>query len=496
VELQSLHFSIQVVMGNIVLEKPAKQQHYLKIIEIHMTAASKIPVSIDMSAYWLPYTPNRYFHQHPKIMQSAKGAYYYDDHGRKLFDGLSGLWCSPLGHADPRIGAAISQQYETMDYCPAFQMASEATFTLASRIVKMAPKGLDKVFFTNSGSEAVDTALKIAIGYHRVMGNASRTRMIGRDRAYHGVGVGGISVGGMVANRKMFASMMMPGVDHLPHTYNLSQMAFSKGQPTWGAHLADELEKIVALHDANTIAAVILEPMQGSTGVLVPPEGYLQKIREICTKHGILLIFDEVITGFGRLGAHFAADRFDVTPDMITFAKAITNGVIPMGGVLVRGDIYDAIMGAGGQAQMIEFFHGYTYSGHPIPAAAAHAVLDIFESDDVIQRARALEPVLEDSLHALKGQSGILDIRNFGLSGAIELDPVPGKPGLRAMKVLEACIERGVLVRVSGDAIAVAPPFISTSMEVQNLISVLGDAVDASMKISALNDAKNSKEYC
>ena len=415
-------------------------------------------------------------------MTSAKGAYYYDDHGRKLFDGLSGLWCSPLGHADPRIGAAIARQYQTMDYCPAFQMASESTFTLASRIAKLAPTGLNKVFFTNSGSEAVDTALKIAIGYHRVMGNASRIRMIGRERAYHGVGLGGISVGGMVANRKMFASMMMPGVDHLPHTYNLSQMAFSKGQPSWGAHLADELEKLVALHDANTIAAVILEPVQGSTGVLVPPDGYLQKIRETCTKHGILLIFDEVITGFGRLGANFGAGRFGVIPDMITFAKAITNGIIPMGGVLVRDDIYDAIIAAGGQEHMIEFFHGYTYSGHPIPTAAAHAVLDIFESDDLVNRARALEPVLENAIHSLRGKSGILDIRNFGLTGAIELDPIPGKPGLRSMKVLEACIERGALVRVAGDAIAVGPPFISTPAELENLVSVMAEAVDVAMK--------------
>jgi beta-alanine--pyruvate transaminase len=449
-----------------------------------MNSFSKTSTQIDMSSYWLPFTPNRYFQGHPKIMTSAKGAYYYDDHGRKLFDGLSGLWCSPLGHADPRIGAAIAKQYETMDYCPAFQMASETTFTLATRIAKLAPQGLSKVFFCNSGSEAVDTALKIAIGYHRVMGNASRIRMIGRERAYHGVGLGGISVGGMVANRKMFASMMMPGVDHLPHTYNLSQMAFSKGQPTWGVHLADELEKLVALHDANTIAAVILEPLQGSTGVIVPPVGYLQKIREICTKHGILLIFDEVITGFGRLGANFGADRFGVIPDMITFAKGITNGIIPMGGVLVRDDIYDAILAAGGQEQMIEFFHGYTYSGHPIPAAAAHAVLDIFESDDLVNRARALEPVLENAIHSLKGKSGILDIRNFGLTGAIELDPVPGKPGLRSMKVLEACIERGALVRVSGDAIAVGPPFISTPAELENLVSVLGEAVDVAMKIA------------
>ena len=447
-----------------------------------MSSVSKTSTPIDMSSYWLPFTPNRYFQGHPKIMTSAKGAYYYDDHGRKLFDGLSGLWCSPLGHADPRIGAAIARQYQTMDYCPAFQMASESTFTLASRIAKLAPTGLNKVFFTNSGSEAVDTALKIAIGYHRVMGNASRIRMIGRERAYHGVGLGGISVGGMVANRKMFASMMMPGVDHLPHTYNLSQMAFSKGQPSWGAHLADELEKLVALHDANTIAAVILEPVQGSTGVLVPPDGYLQKIRETCTKHGILLIFDEVITGFGRLGANFGAGRFGVIPDMITFAKAITNGIIPMGGVLVRDDIYDAIIAAGGQEHMIEFFHGYTYSGHPIPTAAAHAVLDIFESDDLVNRARALEPVLENAIHSLKGKSGILDIRNFGLTGAIELDPIPGKPGLRSMKVLEACIERGALVRVAGDAIAVGPPFISTPAELENLVSVMAEAVDVAMK--------------
>ena len=448
-----------------------------------MTASSNAP-DIDMSAYWLPFTPNRYFHQNPKVMQSAKGAYYYDNQGRKLFDGLSGLWCSPLGHADPRIGAAINKQYETMDYCPAFQMASEATFKLASRITKMAPQGLDKVFFTNSGSEAVDTALKIAIGYHRVMGNASRVRMIGRDRAYHGVGMGGISVGGMVANRKMFTSLMISGVDHLPHTLNLSQMAFSRGQPTWGAHLADELEKIVALQDANTIAAVILEPVQGSTGVIVPPVGYLQKIREICTKHGILLIFDEVITGFGRLGTNFGADHFGVVPDMITFAKAITNGVIPMGGVLVRGDIYDSIIGSGGQEQAIEFFHGYTYSGHPIPTAAAHAVLDIFASDDLVNRAKALSPVLENGLHALKGRSGILDIRNCGLSGAVDLEPMPGRPGLRALKVLEACIERGALVRVAGDCIAVGPPFISKPQEVEFLCSVLGDAIDAAMKLN------------
>jgi beta-alanine--pyruvate transaminase len=341
---------------------------------------------VDMQAYWMPYTPNRYFRKNPKIMVSAKGVYYTDDHGRKLLDGASGLWTSPLGHGDPRIIEAIQRQYHTMDYVPAFQMASKETFRLANRIAQYAPNGLGKVFFVNSGSEAVDTALKMALAYHRAKGEASRTRMIGRERAYHGGCVGGISVGGIPTNRKMFGAIMMPGVDHLPHTLNLSQMAFSRGQPTWGAHLADDLERIVLLHDASNIAAVILEPVQGSTGVIVPPLGYLEKIREICTKHGILLIFDEVITGFGRLAANFGADRFGVKPDMITFAKAITNGVIPMGGVIVRDDIYETITGIGGQEQLIEFFHGYTYSGHPLATAAAHACLDIFETDDFVDK--------------------------------------------------------------------------------------------------------------
>jgi beta-alanine--pyruvate transaminase len=322
----------------------------------------------------------------------------------------------------------------------------------------------------------------MARAYWKLQGQASKTRFIGREKAYHGVNFGGLAVGGIAANRKMFGQSIE--ADHLSHTL-LASNAFSKGLPTHGVELADELNALISLHDASTIAAVIIEPFSGSGGVVLPPVGYLQKIREICTKHGILLIFDEVITGFGRLGANFGADRFGVTPDMITFAKAITNGVIPMGGVLVRGDIYDAIMGAGGQEQMIEFFHGYTYSGHPIPTAAAHAVLDIFESDGLINRARALEPVLENALHALKGKSGILDIRNFGLSGALDLDPIPGKPGLRAMKVLEGCIERGALVRIAGECIAVGPPFISKPEEVEFLCGVLGEAVDAAMKINA-----------
>jgi len=426
----------------------------------------------DMQAYWMPYTPNRYFRKNPKIMVSAKGVYYTDDHGRKLLDGASGLWTSPLGHGDPRIIEAIQRQYHSMDYVPAFQMAGTETFRLANRITQYAPSGLGKVFFVNSGSEAVDTALKIALAYHRAKGEASRIRMIGRERAYHGGCVGGISVGGIPTNRKMFGAMMMPGVDHLPHTLNLSQMAFSRGQPTWGAHLAEDLERLVLLHDASNIAAVILEPVQGSTGVIVPPVGYLERIREICTKHGILLIFDEVITGFGRLAANFGADRFGVKPDMITFAKAITNGVIPMGGVIVRDDIYESITGIGGQEQLIEFFHGYTYSGHPLATAAAHACLDIFESDAIMARTTVLDQVLGDAVHSLKGTPGIIDIRNCGVCAAFDLEPIPGKPGLRGMQILESCIEYGILVRITGDTIAMGPPFIASSEEVQSLVEI------------------------
>ena len=341
----------------------------------------------------------------------------------------------------------------------------------------MAPAELTRVFFTNSGSEAVDTALKVAYGYHRLHGEASRMRFIGRERGYHGVGFGGMSVGGMVGNRKMFGPIMIPGVDHLPHTYNLSQMAFSKGQPTWGAHLADELERIVALHDASTIAAVIVEPMQGSSAVLVPPVGYLQKLREICTRHGILLIFDEVITGFGRLGENFGAQRFGVTPDIITFAKGVTNGIIPMGGIIVREEIYQAFMGAGAPAHAIELFHGYTYSGHPMAAAVGHAALDILSGEGLIQCARELEPVLEGAMHALRGAAGVIDIRNMGLAAAIDLDPIPGKPGLRGMKVFEHGIEEGLLLRLAGDSIAVGPPFISTPDEIAKMCEGLGRAI-------------------
>ena len=431
-----------------------------------MTARQPIT---GLDHYWLPFTPNRYFQDHPKMLASAKGAWYTTSDGRRLFDCLSGLWCTPCGHGHPRIVEAITRQAQTLDYSPAFQFCNPVTLSLADRVAGMAPEGLTRVFFTNSGSEAVDTALKVAYGYHRVRGEASRMRFIGRERAYHGVGFGGMAVGGMVANRKMFGPIMLPGVDHLPHTWNLSQMAFSRGQPTWGAHLADELERLVALHDASTIAAVIVEPMQGSSAVVVPPVGYLEKLRAICTKHGILLIFDEVITGFGRLGENFGAQRLGVTPDIITFAKGVTNGVIPMGGIIVREDIFQAFMGAGAPAHAVELFHGYTYSGHPMAAACGHAALDIMEEEGSIERARELEPVLENAVHALKGETGVTDIRNMGLAAAVDLDPIPGKPGLRGMRVFERGLEEGFLLRLAGDAIAVGPPFISTEDELARM---------------------------
>ena len=430
-------------------------------------------------AYWMPFTSNRYLKQNPRsrILARAEGAYYTTLEGKRLFDCLSGLWCCPLGHGHPRIAEAVAGQVKELDYSPAFQMGHPKVFSLAERIVALAPGGMGQVFFCNSGSEAVDTALKIAVAYHRMRGEASRTRLIGRERGYHGVGIGGISVGGMAPNRKMFAPLLLQGVDHLPHTYNASEMAYSRGQPEWGAHLADELERIVALHDASTIAAVIVEPMQGSAGVVVPPTGYLEKLRAICDKHGILLIFDEVITGFGRLGEPFGAQRFGVTPDMITFAKIVTNGVIPMGGVIVKGAIHDAFMT--GPATAVELFHGYTYSGHPVAAAAAHATLDVIHDEDLIGRARGLAPVLEQAVHALKGEPGIADIRNIGLAAAVELEPIPDKPGVRALKVFERAIEEGMLFRFTGDTISMAPPFISTRTEIESMIEKLRSAIRA-----------------
>ncbi|MEW9900205.1 aspartate aminotransferase family protein [Chitinivorax sp. PXF-14] len=432
-----------------------------------------------LSPYWMPFTHNRYFRDHHelRIIESAEGVYYTTREGQRLFDCLSGLWCSGLGHRHPAIVEAVKRQLDTVDYTPAFQMGYEPTFRLAGRIADMAPAGFEQVFFTNSGSEAVDTALKIALAYHRLKGEAQRTRFIGREKGYHGVGFGGISVGGMVANRKIFAAAMLPSVDHLPHTHNLEQMAFSRGQPAWGGHLADELERIVALHDASTIAAVIVEPMQGSGGVIVPPQGYLQRLRQLCDRHGILLIFDEVITGFGRMGAPFGAHYFGVTPDLMTFAKCVNNGTVPLGGVIVKQAIHDTFMQ--GPDHLVEFFHGYTYSGHPLAVAAAHATLDILRDENIFERVQTLTPVLEDAVHALKGEAHVIDIRNCGLAAAVELTPIDGKPGLRSLRVFEAALKRGMLFRFSGDIIAMAPPFVSTPQQVQDMVTVLREAIRA-----------------
>lgn len=429
--------------------------------------------TLKNGTYWMPFTANRRVRSEPgsRIIASAKGAYYYTPDGKALFDTLSGLWCTPLGHGHPRIVEALKTQAETLDYCTAFQIANPVTVRLAERVADMAPDGLDHVFFTNSGSEAVDTALKIALGFHRLRGEGGRFRMIGRERGYHGVGFGGMSVGGIVPNRKMFATGMMNGVDHLPHTYDASQMAFCKGQPSWGADRADDLERLVGLHDASTIAAVIVEPVQGSTGVLVPPVGYLQRLRDICTRHGILLIFDEVITGFGRMGENFASQRFNVKPDMITFAKAVTNGIVPMGGVIVSKEIYDTFMT--GPENAIEFAHGYTYSGHPMAAAVGNAVLDIMEEESILSRVRSLEPVLEDAVHALDGMEGVKDVRNIGLTAAIDLVPAPDAPGARGLALFEQGLKNGVLLRCTGDTVSFGPPFISTPEQLREMVETV-----------------------
>ena len=424
--------------------------------------------SLDLSAYWMPFTANRYFKSSPKLVTSARGAYLTLSDGRRVFDCLSGLWSTPLGHSHPAIVAAVQAQVAQLDYAPAFQIGHEKAFALAAQIARWAPPGLNRVFFANSGSEGVDTALKIAIAYHQARGDSRRVRIIGRERAYHGVGIGGISVGGIVANRRAFTALSAPYVDHLPHTYSPDHMQFTRGQPAWGAHLADELERIVALHDASTIAAVIVEPMQGSTGVIVPPLGYLERLRSICSRHGILLIFDEVITGFGRVGANFAAQRLQVTPDAIVFAKAVTNGVVPLGGVIVKQDIHDAFMS--GPEQSIELFHGYTYSGHPLACAAALASLETLEREQLVARAAHLERVLEDAVHSLREEPHVADIRNFGVAAAIELRPRDGKSGARAWAAFEKGLDAGILLRFTGDVLAMAPPFIATEDEILQMI--------------------------
>ncbi|HYC34973.1 MAG TPA: aspartate aminotransferase family protein [Usitatibacter sp.] len=428
----------------------------------------------ELEAYWMPFTANRQFKSKPRMFVKAEGMYYTTDDGREVLDGFAGLWCCNAGHGRKPIVEAIQKQAATMDYSPAFQMGHPLAFELANRIVELSPKGLDRVFYCNSGSEAVDTALKIALAWQRARGEGTRTRLIGRERGYHGVGFGGIAVGGIPANRKMFGAMV-PGVDHLPHTHYPDRNAFSRGQPNWGAHLADELERIVALHDASTIAAVIVEPMAGSTGVLVPPKGYLQRLREITKKHGILLIFDEVITAFGRLGTAFSNEVFDVVPDIITFAKGVTSGAVPMGGVIVSNDIYQTFMA--GPPGAIELFHGYTYSAHPLACAAGIATLQLYKDEDLFARAAKIAPKLEDALHSLKGLKHVVDIRNIGLVGAVELEARPGSPGVRGFETYLRCFERGVLIRNTGDILAIAPALIVEESHIDRIVSTMREVI-------------------
>ncbi|WP_028032773.1 aspartate aminotransferase family protein [Chelativorans sp. J32] len=430
----------------------------------------------DLSAFWMPFTANRQFKQAPRMLVSAKDMHYTTADGRKLLDGTAGLWCVNAGHCRPKITEAIRHQAGELDYAPAFQMGHPIVFEFASRLVDIAPEGMDHVFFTNSGSESVETALKMALAYHRVKGDGARTRLIGRERGYHGVNFGGISVGGIVNNRKMFGTLLA-GVDHLPHTHLPEKNAFSRGEPEHGIELANELERIVALHDASTIAAVIVEPVAGSAGVILPPKGYLKRLREICDKHGILLIFDEVITGFGRLGTPFAADYFGVVPDIMTTAKGVTNGVIPMGAVFVKKEIHDAFMS--GPDHMIEFFHGYTYSGNPVACAAGLATLETYKEEGLLTRGEELGQYWEDALHSLKGEPHVIDIRNIGLVGAIELEPIPGQPTKRAFSAFLKAFENGLLMRTTGDIIALSPPLIITKGQIDEIIDHVRDVLRA-----------------
>ena len=425
----------------------------------------------NLDALWMPFTANRQFKRKPRLLAGAKDMHYTATDGRRILDGTAGLWCVNAGHCREPITAAIREQAARMDFAPGFQMGHPIAFEFAAKLSAMLPGDLDHVFFANSGSEAVDTALKIALAYHQANGQPTRTRLIGRARGYHGVGFGGISVGGISPNRKQFAAGLLGHVDHLPHTHDLQRNAYSKGQPEFGAHLADELEKLVQLHDASTIAAVIVEPVAGSTGVLVPPKGYLERLRAICDKHGILLIFDEVITGFGRLGAGFAADHFKVQPDLMTVAKGITNATVPMGAVFVRKGIYEAFMkGPDG----IELFHGYTYSGHPLAAAAGLATIKLYQDEGLFERAAGLAGYWQDAIHSLRGQPHVIDLRNIGLVGGIELEPRAGKPGAKAYDIFVDCFENGLLIRVTGDIIALSPPLIVEKSHIDQMVDTVG----------------------
>ncbi|MCA0961770.1 aspartate aminotransferase family protein [Salipiger bermudensis] len=429
----------------------------------------------DLNAFWMPFTANRQFKANPRMFTAAKDMHYTTSDGRQVLDGTAGLWCCNAGHCRPKITEAVQRQVAELDYAPAFQMCHPLAFELANRLVDLAPDGIDHVFYTNSGSESVETALKIALAYHRARGEGQRTRLIGRERGYHGVNFGGISVGGIVNNRKVFGSLLT-GVDHLPHTH-IQENRMTRGQPEHGAHLADELERIIALHGAETIAAVIVEPMAGSTGVLLPPKGYLQRLREITAKHGILLIFDEVITGFGRLGSAFAAQHYGVTPDMMTTAKGLTNGVIPMGAVFASGAIHDAFMQ--GPEHLIELFHGYTYSGNPIAAAAGIATLDTYRDEGLFERCAELAPYWEEALHSLSDARHVIDIRNEGLIGAVELEPIAGHPTKRAFDAFLKAYDKGILIRTTGDIIAMSPPLIISRDQIAQLVDTLRDVLNS-----------------
>jgi len=436
-----------------------------------------VNVPNDLAAHWMPFTANRAFKKAPRLLAGAKDMYYFTVDGRKILDGAAGMWCSNAGHGRSQIAEAIGRQAAALDYAPPFQFGIPQAFELASRVADLAPKGLDHVFFCNSGSEAADTALKIALAYHQISGQGGRTRLIGRERGYHGVGFGGTSVGGMVNNRKMFGTLLT-GVDHLPTTYDREKQAFSRGEPEYGAHFADALENLVNLHGANTIAAVIVEPMAGSTGVLPAPKGYLKRLREITQKHGILLIFDEVITGFGRLGYAFAAERYGVLPDMITFAKGVTNGAAPMGGVIVRDTIHDAFMS--GPEHVIELAHGYTYSAHPLACAAGLATLDIYRDEKLFERARALEPKWTDAILSLKNEPNVVDIRTVGLTAGIDLTSRPEQPGKRGFDALNsAFFDNDLMMRIAGDTLALTPPLIVSEEQVGEIVEKVAKVIRA-----------------
>ena len=434
-------------------------------------------MTINTEHYWMPFTANRQFKARPRMMQKASGMHYTTDDGRQILDGTAGLWCVNAGHGHPAITRAVVEQAATMDFAPPFQMGYAGAFEAASALAAMAPADLNRVFFCNSGSEAVDTALKMALAFHRIRGDGLRTRLIGRERGYHGVGFGGIAVGGIAGNRKHFGPSL-PGVDHLRHPLDIARNAFSRGLPEHGAELADEFEqRLLALHDPATVAALIVEPVQGSTGVIIPPKGYLQKLRAICDKHGILLIFDEVITGFGRLGTAFAADYFGVIPDMICCAKGLTNAAVPMGAVIVRQSIHDAFMAAAPE-NGIEFYHGYTYSGHPLACAAANATLQVYRDEQLFERAAQMAPVFEAAAHSLRGLPHVKDVRNLGLVCGIELESIPGKPTARAYDVFERCFwQKNILLRTTGDILALSPPLVISEGQIEELFAQIGEAL-------------------